>query len=186
MSDVKEVNLAMSAPADYPNENPVDYLIRRLGMTRSAFTKSFGFGENFLLLVAQGRKEGIGDLLQATFEREFTLAGQSMSLTLQNKYGVAHLSDAWFLWRQHQRSKVVLPPLKPGVGSPMSRIVRHFGSVSQTAKHLRVRDLMVRKYMDSPRMPQPIRKALDDIQPGYADELDKKQTGYFKDKGRKR
>lgn len=171
------------------NENPVDYLIRRCGMTRIAFTREYGFGENHLLLVAQGRKESIGDRLYTALHHAATTRGINLGIELQNTYGHSHLADAWLAWRTEQRAKADLPlSVRSGLGSPMARLVRHFGSVSATAKALRVRDINVRRYMDTDRMPEPIFDALCETSWGRngAEALKEAQIRYFKDKGRKR
>jgi hypothetical protein len=171
------------------NENPVDYLIRRCGMTRVAFTREYGFGENHLLLVAQGRKESVGPKLRAALEDACVRHGVTISLELLNNYGVRDLDLAFEEWRTRQRQAARLPQqIKPGVGSPMARIVRHFGSIAQTAKQLRVRDIVVRRYMDTEKMPTPIYEALVESPWGSngAVALDLAQKRYFRDKGRKR
>lgn len=172
---------------DYPNENPVDFLLRQFGITRSAFTKAHGFGENHLLLVAQGRKEGVGDMLEAALLKEAERSGVNVYSALENKYGFEDIDEAWFFWRLNQRHRASLPDLKPGVGSPMSRLVRAVGSIAQTAKLLRVRDIMVKKYMHQAEMPSPIRKAFEEVEDeAFAYSFDRAQQRYFKDKGRKR
>lgn len=171
------------------NENPVDYLIRRCGMTRVAFTREYGFGENHLLLVAQGRKESVGPKLRSALETACVKHGVTLSLELLNNYGVRTIDEAFTEWRQAQRRQARLPQkVMPGVGSPMARIVRHFGSIAQTAKQLRVRDIVVRRYMDAEKMPLPIYEAISETPWGSngAIALDLAQKRYFRDKGRKR
>jgi hypothetical protein len=172
---------------DYPNENPVDFLLRQYGVTRSAFTKSYGFGENHLLLVAQGRKEGVGDMLESALYREAESSGINLFAALENKYGFGDIDEAWFFWRLNQRHRTNLPDLRPGIGSPMARLVRTVGSIAKTAKLLRVRDIMVKKYMHQAEMPSPIRNAFEEIEGvEFTQRFDQAQTRYFKDKGRKR
>jgi hypothetical protein len=172
---------------DYPNENPVDFLLRQFGITRSAFTKAHGFGENHLLLVAQGRKEGVGDMLESALFKEAETSGVNVYAALENKYGFSDLDEAWFFWRLNQRHRTSLPEMRPGVGSPMSRLVRTVGSIAKTAKVLRVRDIMVKKYMHQAEMPRPIADAFREIEGDeFVEQFDRAQQRYFKDRGRKR
>lgn len=170
-------------------ENPVDYLIRRCGMTRVAFTREYGFGENHLLLVSQGRKESVGPRLMEALAQACAKHGVRPNIELSHTYGTGNIEDAYAEWIRDQRQTAQLPQtVKAGLGSPMARLVRHYGSIAQTAKVLRVRDLVVRRYMDSEKMPQPIYTAISET-PWGADgaiALDLAQKRYFKDKGRKR
>jgi hypothetical protein len=171
------------------NENPVDYLIRRCGMTRIAFTREYGFGENHLLLVAQGRKESVSPKLKAALLDLCQKRGLHMDDELQRQYATDSIDDAFENWRTDQRWLARLPDrVMPGLGSPMARIVKHFGSIAQTAKALRVRDIHVRTYMESDRMPSPLFEAISETRWGRpgAEALVTQQTRYFKDKGRKR
>lgn len=170
-------------------ENPVDYLIRRCGLTRVAFTREYKFGENHLLLVAQGRKERPSPRLEAALVDACSKRGLSAGDELQEMYGTRDLQQAFEEWRSEQRLLAKLPQkVMPGLGSPMARIVKHFGSVAQTAKALRVRDIHVRTYMDSERMPRPLYDAFAETFWGEhgAKALVEAQKRYFKDKGRKR
>lgn len=171
------------------SENPVDYLIRRCGMTRVAFTREYGFGENHLLLVAQGRKESVSPKLEAALLNALERRSIRWRNELRNQYGTDDIQQAFLSWRKAQRAQAKLPQkVLPGLGSPMGRIVRHFGSIAQTAKALRVRDIHVRTYMDSDKIPQPLYEAITETFWGEqgADALVAQQTRYFKDKGRKR
>ena len=171
------------------NENPVDYLIRRCGMTRIAFTREYGFGENHLLLVAQGRKESVSPKLQAALLDLCQKRGLRMDSELEFQYGTDDVNEAFENWRTDQRAQARLPErVMPGLGSPMARIVKHFGSIAQTAKALRVRDIHVRTYMNSERIPSPLFEAVAETNWGRAgaEALVTQQTRYFKDKGRKR
>lgn len=171
------------------SENPVDYLIRRCGMTRVGFTREYGFGENHLLLVSQGRKESVSPKLEAALTDLCRKRGVKWHIELSNQYGTDDIHEAFGLWRTAQRQQAKLPQkVLPGLGSPMGRIVRHFGSIAQTAKALRVRDIHVRTYMDGDRMPAPLFEAISETFWGKqgAEALVAQQTRYFKDKGRKR
>lgn len=171
----------------YPSENPVDYLIGKTGYSRAAFTKTYGLGENHILLVVQGRKESVGSALTSALSHALASRGQSLELLLREQYGMIDLNQAWLRWRYGRRQEARLPEIRPGVGSPMARLVRAVGSIAQTAKLLRVRDIQVRKYMDQAEIPQPIFEALVQIEgEPYAFDFIKRQHAYFKDKGRKR
>lgn len=171
------------------NENPVDYLIRRCGLTRIAFTRDFGFGENHLLLISQGRKESVGKKLVSALYRATDIHGIDLEKELLQQYATDDLNMAFWGWRTRMREQAKLPvKVENGIGSPMARLVRWHGSIAQTAKNLRVRDINVRRYMDSQVMPQPIFDALCETPWGRngAVALGDAQVRYFKDKGRKR
>jgi ASC-1-like (ASCH) protein len=163
------------------NENPVDYLIRRLGMSKLAFTRKYGLGENHLLLVSQGRKESVSLGLIEVLTQEATEKGLPLRQTLDEEYGTGNLNEAYQTWIKHARSETDLRVRIPNQRevSPWASIVAQIGSVSATSKLLKVRFIAVRKYLTTPEMPAPIREALEDIGWTGITRLDRAQHRFF-------
>ena len=164
-------------------QNPVDYLIDRFGMTRLDMTLKYGFGANHLLLAAQGRKDSLGPVLLSSFDIEAAEHGLNVDEMIQEKYGVVDLPTAWEAWRRQRRAATMFIeqiPAQPDELSPWARIVEQVGSVAKTAQLLRVRDLVVSRYVDKPTMPSALREALEDTGWIGVSTLDKEQKTYFR------
>lgn len=171
----------------YPTQNPVDFLVGKTGYSRAAFTKTYGLGENHILLVVQGRKESVGDALSDALHDALESRGQSVERLLGEQYGTTDLQVAWLKWREATRKRTRLPEIRPGVGSPTARLVRAVGSIAKTAQLLRVRDIQVRKAMNQAQIPEPVLRAIAEIAGAdTAQDFQRRQIAYFKDKDRKR
>lgn len=162
-------------------ENPVDYLIRRFGLTRLDMTLKYGFGANHLLLAAQGRKDSLGASLLSAFDIEAASHGLDVDDLMRNEFGSGDLPTAWEAWRREARAGVVIPalPATPDYLSPWSRVVSHFGSVAKASQTLRVRDLVVNRYLTKPNMPSSLREALEDTGWDGVDDLDQAQQRFW-------
>jgi hypothetical protein len=165
-----------------PSENPVDYLIRRFGITRLDMTLKYGFGANHLLLAAQGRKDSLGAILLSAFDIEAASHGLVVDDLMQEGYGQPDLPSAWEAWRREARQDVQIPslPATPDGLSPWGRIVDQFGSVAKTSKTLRVRDLVVDRYLSKPNMPSSLREALEDTGWSGVGDLEQAQQEFFR------
>jgi len=162
-------------------ENPIDYLISKLGMSKLAFTKKYGLGENHLLLLSQGRKESVSRMVERCIDVECAEKGLDMMDLLQEEYRTPSLDGAYQRWIKQARQETDLRvriPVQKEV-SPWASIVQQIGSVSATSKLLKVRFIAVRKYLNSPVMPEPIREALTDIGWTGIARLDRAQRRYF-------
>ena len=162
-------------------ENPVDYLIRRLGVSKLAFTRKYRLGENHLLLLSQGRKESVSPTIEDFLRSAYADKGLKYEEILEDHYSTTDLDEAYQAWIKQARSETdmrVRIPVKAEV-SPWQSIVNQIGSVSATSKLLKVRFIAVRKYLTSATMPQAIREALNDIGWTGIDRLDRAQRRYF-------
>lgn len=164
-------------------QNPVDYLIGRFGMTRLDMTIKYGFGANHLLLAAQGRKDSLGPTLLSAFDIEAAEHGLSVDDLIAERYGVEDLPTAWEDWKRERRAGTMfveeIPPA-PEHLSPWARIVEQVGSVARVAQLLRVRDLVVSRYVDKPTMPSSLREALEDTGWAGVNSLETAQHEYFR------
>ena len=164
-------------------QNPVDYLIDRFGMTRLDMTIKYGFGANHLLLAAQGRKDSLGPTLLSAFDMEAAEHGETVDGLIRDRYGVEDLSEAWDNWKRDRRAGTMfvadIPP-QPEALSPWARIVEQVGSVARVAQLLRVRDLVVSRYVDKPSMPSALREALEDTGWQGVDTLDTEQRQFYR------
>lgn len=162
--------------------NPVDYLIDRFGMTRLDMTEKYGFGANHLLLAAQGRKDSLGPSLVSAFDIEATEHGLDVDQLMQGEYGWPDLPQAWEAWRREMRQGVELPPIpvSPKTLSPWERIVLSYGSVAKLSQMLRVRDLVVSRYVSKPTMPSSLKQALEDTGWDGISDLDEAQREFFR------
>lgn len=164
-------------------QNPVDFLVDRFGMTRLDMTVKYGFGANHLLLAAQGRKDSLGPTLLSAFDMEAAEHGLSVDALIQERYGAPDLSTAWENWKREKRAGTMfvadIPPAPESL-SPWARIVGQVGSVAKTAQLLRVRDLVISRYLDKPTMPSSLREALEDTGWAGVVALDAEQKQYFR------
>jgi hypothetical protein len=145
-------------------DNPLDLLISRFGMTRLEMTLKYGFGANHLLLAAQGRKDSLGPSLLSAFDIEAAEKGIDLEGVMIDVYDADSLSEAWEQWRVEQRKGVDLGlvPDGPDWQSPWTRIVESWPSVAKLARALRVRDLVVTRYQNTGTMPSALKDALED------------------------
>lgn len=165
-------------------QNPVDYLIDRFGMTRLDMTIKYGFGANHLLLAAQGRKDSLGPTLLSAFDIEAAEHGLSVDDLIAERYNQPDLASAWEEWKRERRASTMfvadIPPAPEDL-SPWARIVEQVGSVARVAQLLRVRDLVVSRYVDKPSMPSSLREALEDTGWNGVGTLDHEQREFFQD-----
>lgn len=161
-------------------ENPVDYIIRCTGLSRSEFTAKHGFGKNLLGRVSQGRLQSVTPRIANALWAEWEEKGQPQG-SFYGKYGTLDIDEAYQNWVHNRRvsNRAKLPRTIPESTtlSPFARFVKAVGSVSATAKLLAVADVSVQRYADGrvKAMPEAIRTALHEMQYPHTDSLDKQQ-----------
>lgn len=161
--------------------NPFDWAIRRLGMTRAEFSRVTGFGKPYLLRVGQGRHARIGDRVAQALYAEAAARGVDLDAELAEAYGVDDIHEAWDGWvLRHRKAQEIPNPVK-GAGNPFARLVKAAGGVARMSALLAVPDPLVERYAKgkTPRMPDPIRQALEDMEYPHLKDLDLSVQRWF-------
>lgn len=166
---------------------PTDLLVRASGLSRRAFAKQFGVGEQVLLRLSQGRftrvPESIVEALQACFDPDqgSTYSTQIRQMLVEG-YGTGDLQDAYRAWREHARPFGDLPSERAlkqqdRALSPAKQLAAAVGSMSKLAKILRVHDYVVRRYVsgETRELPASMRESMVALKWPHADQLDRAQ-----------
>lgn len=161
-------------------DNPFDWAIKRLGMTRADFSRASGLGRAYLLRVGQGRHSQIGNRALHALYDQAKKRGVDLDAELEERYGTEDLQEAWDRWVYRHRKAQTIPLPAKGNGNPFARLVRAAGSVARMAALLAVPDPLVERYTKglTPRMPAPIREALEQMDYPHLDSLDSQMKAW--------
>jgi hypothetical protein len=129
---------------------PVATLIQTLGLSRRAFAKTYGVGEQVLLRLAQGRFTKVPPSVTLAIHAAYADEPGQLEQILYEGYGSAYLHEAYESWRESRQPVGNLPariPALPGK-SPAQRLSAAVGSMSKLAAVLHVHDFVVRRYVN--------------------------------------
>lgn len=156
------------------SQNPFDFLVKALGMTRAEFGRKYGFGKPYLLKLSQGRHAGVGVRASDALLVEAAERGIVLSEALQERYGTINLDEAWGQWiSEHRAAQTIPDPARKGA-NPFARLVNAAGGVARMSALLAAPDPLVERYAKgrTPTMPRPIREALEEMKYPYLQHLD--------------
>lgn len=160
--------------------NPVDFMVRKTGLSRAEFTAKHGLGKNLLLKASQGRVQSITGTISQALWSEWKAKGIDQDL-FDEEYGTTDLDVAFQHWRSEDRKRRrgTVPVAVPNMPylSPFMRLVTAIGSLSKTAKMLAVPDLPVSQYASGRQtvMPKSIATALGELEYPHTKDLDRAQ-----------
>lgn len=169
------------------NANPVDFMVRRTGLTRPEFSVKHGFGKNLILRLSQGRLASVTPRVEAALWKEWQDRGISQD-EFDERYRTLDLNSAYLAWVHNKRlvnkTKIPTTLTQDTSVSPFARIVRAIGSASKTAKLLVVPDVAVQRYADGRHkaMPESIRQALHTMKYPHLAELNAAQERWLEGK----
>ena len=148
-------------------ENPLDWALQQIGMTRAAFGAELGFSKSYLIRVSQGRHANLGTNVEAKLYSLAEKKGVDLDEEILGLYGPAsNLDEAYDWWViQHRKAQTVPDPVKDRKLNPFQRIVTAAGGVARMSALLAAPDPLVDRYAKGKtyRMPQPIMIALSDM-----------------------
>ena len=160
--------------------NPVDFLVKKTGLSRAELTARHGFGKNLLLKASQGRVQSITPRIEIALWKEWQDRGMDQDL-FDQEFGTLSLDLAFQRWRAEQRAQrrgqVPTKVEHSQFVTPFGRLVNAVGSISAMAKLLMVADLPVENYAKARTvsMPEPIHDALVELGYPHISELDRAQ-----------
>ena len=169
-------------------ENPVDFMVRRTGLSRAEFTAKHGFGKNLLGRLSQGRLQSVTPRIAAALWGEWQERGLDQD-DFDAEYGTLDVDLAYQRWVTNRRisNRAKLPEaVKDNTSiTPFARVVRAIGSISKTAQTLVVADVVVQRYADGRQksMPEPIRTALHEMGYPHTEALAAAQTRWHANQG---
>lgn len=158
---------------------PVDLLVRASGLSRRAFAREYGVGEQVLLRLSQGRFSRVPDSIVKAVTEAHDLDGYQG--LLYDAYGETSLQEAYTKWREAQ---VAVPlPTEADLAaqdralSPAARLAAAVGSMSKLAKVTRTHDFVVRRYVhgETRELPASMRAAMEEQHWPHTDHLDQAQ-----------
>lgn len=164
--------------------NPVDFMVRKTGLSRAEFTAKHELGKNLLLKASQGRVQSITGTISQALWSEWKAKGIDQDL-FDEEYGTTDLDVAFQHWRSEDRKRrrgtVPETVVNDSGISPFMRMVKAIGSLSKTAKMLAVPDLPVSQYASGRQvvMPKSISTALKELGYPYVYQLDKAQRNWL-------
>ena len=168
--------------------NPVDFMIRRIGLSRAEVTAKHRLGKNLLLKASQGRVQTITPRISVVLWKEWQDRGIDQD-EFDALYRTLDLDLAYQTWRQkaRKRNKGEVPTrISQNVAlSPFRRLVDAIGGEARTAKLLFVPDVPVSQYASGRQkaMPVPILEALKDLEYPHIDTLDRAQRTWRENQG---
>lgn len=168
--------------------NPVDFMVRRIGLSRAEVTAKHGLGKNLLLKASQGRVQSITPKISSVLWKEWQDRGIDQD-EFDSVYDTLDLDIAYQLWRREARkAHVGEVPTKVSQESrlsPFARLVNAIGGETRAAKLLFVPDVPVAQYASGRQkaMPVPILEALRDLQYPHVDNLDRAQRVWRENQG---
>ena len=160
--------------------NPVDFMVRKTGLSRAEFTAKHELGKNLLLKASQGRVQSITGTISQALWSEWKAKGIDQDL-FDEEYDTLDLDLAFQRWRSEDRKRrrgtIPVAVVNDRNVSPFMRLVKAIGSLSKTAKMLAVPDLPVSQYASGRQtvMPKSIATALRELGYPHAKDLDKAQ-----------
>ena len=148
-------------------ENPLDWALGKIGMTRAAFGAEIGFGKSYLIRVSQGRHSHLGSTVEAKLYRLAEAKGVDLDEEIVGVYGEAeNLDEAYDQWVLEHRKLQKLPdPVKDTRMNPFMRLVIAAGGVARMSALLAAPDPLVERYAKGKtyRMPTPVMQAMSDM-----------------------
>lgn len=166
---------------------PVDLLVRATGLSRRAFAREYGVGEQVLLRVSQGRFTKLPPSVERAIEDAYE--PDQLAIMLREGYGVQDLGMAYGIWREEQPVGK-LPTegeLRKAKGdSPAQKLANAVGSMSKLAKLLHVHDYVVRRYVSglTRELPHSMRDSMEKLGWPHVDHLDYAQQAWLDGEGR--
>lgn len=165
--------------------SPVDFMVRRIGLSRAELTAKHGLGKNLLLKASQGRVQSITPKIANVLWKEWQERGIDQD-EFDALYSTLDLDLAFQRWRTRERlaraGQVPTTVRQLTQFSPFQRLVSAIGGGSRTAKLLMVADIPVAQYASGRQtaMPVPIHQALTDLRYPHIEALDKAQRAWKK------
>jgi hypothetical protein len=157
-------------------ENPLDWALGKIGMTRAAFGAEIGFGKSYLIRVSQGRHSHIGTAVEAKLYKLAEAKGIDLDGEILGIYGPAtNLDEAYDHWVVMHREAQELPePVRDTKLNPFQRLVTAAGGVARMSALLAAPDPLVERYAKGKtyRMPLPVMEALNDLNYPHINALD--------------
>lgn len=161
---------------------PVDLLVKASGLSRRAFAKEYGVGEQVLLRLSQGRFSSVpASVVQAVYAAH----GPDLAELLNDAYGERDLQPAYAKWR----SGLPTDPLPGELAlaaqdkalSPAQRLAAAVGSMSKLAKVTHTHDYVVRRYVhgETRELPASMRLAMEEANWPHIDQLDRAQQAWL-------
>lgn len=169
---------------------PVDLLVKASGLSRRAFAREYGVGEQVLLRLSQGRftrvPESIVVALRACYPDERDMRG-----LLYEAFGTQDLQEAYEDWRDDLKPDP-LPTQEELAAqdvalSPAQRLAAAVGSMSKLAKITKTHDFVVRRYVSgvTRELPESMRAAMKEQKWPHVDQLDRAQQAWLDRQGAK-
>jgi len=132
------------------NREPVDTLIKATGLSRRAFAKQYGVGEQVLLRLSQGRFTKVPESVAYAIYEAYEDDPKTLEETIADYTSEQTLQAAYREWRERQQPVGSLPDKIPAIPgkSPAQRLAVAVGSMSKLAAVLHVHDFVVRRYVN--------------------------------------
>jgi transcriptional regulator with XRE-family HTH domain len=159
---------------------PVDTLIKATGLSRRAFAKQYGVGEQVLLRLSQGRftkvPESVINAIYLAYDHQL----ETLEATIDEYTDQQSLQAAYRAWRESRQPVGELPERIPNIPgkSPAQRLAVAVGSMSKLAAVLHVHDFVVRRYVngETRELPRSMRESMEKLGWGNgAESLDRHQ-----------
>jgi hypothetical protein len=153
--------------------------VKASGLSRRAFSKEFGVGEQVLLRLSQGRSTKVPPSIENAIEEAVDI--ETIQETVR-EFGAGNLQEAYDIWRTEQQSVGQLPDkITSHEGSPAQRLAAEVGSMSRLAKILHVHDYVVRRYVQgiTKELPQSMRDSMQALGWRHTDALDNAQQHWL-------
>lgn len=172
-------------------QNPVDFMIRRTGISRNEMTAKHGLGKNLLLKACQGRVQSITPRISVVLWAEWRDRGIDQD-EFDARYRTLDLDLAYHRWRVQMRRDAAksfgwdkLRLAQTTATSPFRRLVDALGGETRAAKLLLVPDLPVSQYATGKQrvMPPSIYEALTQLRYPHLVELNKAQLQWRRNQG---
>lgn len=156
-------------------ENPLDWALGKIGMTRAAFGAEIGFGKSYLIRVSQGRHSHLGSNVERKLYQLAEAKGIDLDEELLGLFGPAiNLDEAYSHWViAHRKAQTLPAPVKDKSLNPFQRLVTAAGGVARMSALLAAPDPLVERYAKGKtyQMPLPILTALYDMDYPHTAEL---------------
>lgn len=157
-------------------ENPLDWALGKIGMSRAAFGAEIGFGKSYLIRVSQGRHSHIGTAVEAKLYKLAEAKGVDLDGEILGIFGPAlNLDEAYDHWViAHRKAQELPSPVRDSKLNPFMRLVTAAGGVARMSALLAAPDPLVERYAKGKtyRMPLPIMTALSDMDYPHISALD--------------
>lgn len=159
----------MAVKINRVSQNPLDWALDKIGMTRAQFQADLGLSKPYLLRISQGRQSHMGDRVVNGLYALAKAKGVDLDAEIVGVYGPAiSVPDAYDHWViEHRKAQTIPAPVDDRTVNPFMRLVKAVGSVSRMSALLAAPDQLVDRYAKgvSYVMPLPVMIALTDI--GY-------------------